>query len=213
MYKLSFSPASPYVRKVRMAAFKAGLDSQLELITADTQDENDIIRSHNPLGKIPIVQKPDGSYLYDSRVIVDHFSRIGGGLIPQSGNDRDTVLTRSALAEGLIDASLLIVYSDRYSGNETPSKIWLDLQIGKIDRTLDFLETDLINWSSPSGFDAANIGLAAALGYLSFREVRDWKTGRPKMQEWFTNVASNLPGFNETIPVNGWFVKAVLIQP
>jgi hypothetical protein len=33
------------------------------------------------------------------------------------------------------------------------------------------------------------------------------------MQEWFTNVASNLPGFNETIPVNGWFVKAVLIQP
>ena len=202
MYKLSFSPASPYVRKVRMAAFKAGLDSQLVLITADTQDENDIIRSHNPLGKIPIVQTPDGSYLYDSRVIVDHFSRIGGGLIPESGKDRDTVLTRSALAEGLIDASLLIVYSDRYSGNETPSKIWLDLQIGKIDRTLDFLETDLINWSSPSGFDAANIGLAAALGYLSFREVRDWKTGRPKMQEWFANVASKLPGFNETNPVN-----------
>lgn len=202
MYKLSFSPASPYVRKVRMAAFKAGLDSQLVLITADTQDENDIIRSHNPLGKIPIVQTPDGSYLYDSRVIVDHFSRIGGGLIPESGKDRDTVLTRSALAEGLIDASLLIVYSDRYSGKETPSKIWLDLQIGKIDRTLDFLETDLINWSSPSGFDAANIGLAAALGYLSFREVRDWKTGRPKMQEWFANVASKLPGFNETNPVN-----------
>ena len=202
MYKLSFSPASPYVRKVRMAAFKAGLDTQLVLITADTQDENDIIRSHNPLGKIPIVQTPDGSYLYDSRVIVDHFSRIGGGLIPESGKDRDTVLTRSALAEGLIDASLLIVYSDRYSGNETPSKIWLDLQIGKIDRTLDFLETDLINWSSPSGFDAANIGLAAALGYLSFREVRDWKTGRPKMQEWFANVASKLPGFNETNPVN-----------
>ena len=202
MYKLSFSPASPYVRKVRMAAFKAGLDSQLGLITADTQDENDIIRSHNPLGKIPIVQTPDGSYLYDSRVIVDHFSRIGGGLIPESGKDRDTVLTRSALAEGLIDASLLIVYSDRYSGKETPSKIWLDLQIGKIDRTLDFLETDLINWSSPSGFDAANIGLASALGYLSFREVRDWKTGRPKMQEWFANVASKLPGFNETNPVN-----------
>ena len=202
MYKLSFSPASPYVRKVRMAAFKAGLDSQLGLITADTQDENDIIRSHNPLGKIPIVQTPDGSYLYDSRVIVDHFSRIGGGLIPESGNDRDIILTRSALAEGLIDASLLIVYSDRYSGKETPSKIWLDLQIGKIDRTLDFLETDLINWSSPSGFDAANIGLAAALGYLSFREVRDWKTGRPKMQEWFANVASKLPGFNETNPIN-----------
>jgi glutathione S-transferase len=47
MYKLSFSPASPYVRKVRMAAFKAGMDKKLELITANTQDEKDDIRNLN----------------------------------------------------------------------------------------------------------------------------------------------------------------------
>ena len=157
MYKLSFSPASPYVRKVRMAAFKAGLDKKLELITANTQDEKDDIRSLNPLGKIPIVTKPDGSSLFDSRVIIDHFNRVGGGLIPDNGDDRDTVLTRAALVEGLIDASLLIVYSDRYAGGETPSKVWEDLQKGKIDRTLDFLENDLTNWSNPIGFDLANI--------------------------------------------------------
>ena len=200
MYKLSFSPASPYVRKVRMAAFKAGLDKKLELITANTQDEKDDIRSLNPLGKIPIVTKPDGSSLFDSRVIIDHFNRVGGGLIPDNGDDRDTVLTRAALVEGLIDASLLIVYSDRYAGGETPSKVWADLQKGKIDRTLDFLENDLTNWTNPIGFDLANIGLVTALGYLTFREVRDWKTNRPKMQEWYQNVGSNLPGFNETKP-------------
>ena len=142
MYKLSFSPASPYVRKVRMAAFKAGMDKKLELITANTQDEKDDIRNLNPLGKIPIVTKPDGSSLFDSRVIIDHFNRVGGGLIPDNGDDRDTVLTRAALVEGLIDASLLIVYSDRYAGGETPSKVWADLQKGKIDRTLDFLENE-----------------------------------------------------------------------
>ena len=200
MYKLSFSPASPYVRKVRMAAFKAGLDKKLELITANTQDEKDDIRSLNPLGKIPIVTKPDGSSLFDSRVIIDHFNRVGGGLIPDNGDDRDTVLTRAALVEGLIDASLLIVYSDRYAGGETPSKVWADLQKGKIDRTLDFLENDLTNWTNPIGFDLANIGLVTALGYLTFREVRDWKTNRPKMQEWYQNIGSSLPGFNETKP-------------
>ncbi len=200
MYKLSFSPASPYVRKVRMAAFKAGLDKKLELITANTQDEKDDIRSLNPLGKIPIVTKPDGSSLFDSRVIIDHFNRVGGGLIPDNGDDRDTVLTRAALVEGLIDASLLIVYSDRYAGGETPSKVWADLQKGKIDRTLDFLENDLTNWTNPIGFDLANIGLVTALGYLTFREVRDWKTNRPKMQEWYQNIGSNLPGFDETKP-------------
>ena len=200
MYKLSFSPASPYVRKVRMAAFKAGMDKKLELITANTQDEKDDIRNLNPLGKIPIVTKPDGSSLFDSRVIIDHFNRVGGGLIPDNGDDRDTVLTRAALVEGLIDASLLIVYSDRYAGGETPSKVWADLQKGKIDRTLDFLENDLTNWTNPIGFDLANIGLVTALGYLTFREVRDWKTNRPKMQEWYQNIGSSLPGFNETKP-------------
>ena len=200
MYKLSFSPASPYVRKVRMAAFKAGMDRKLELITANTQDEKDDIRNLNPLGKIPIVTKPDGSSLFDSRVIIDHFNRVGGGLIPDNGDDRDTVLTRAALVEGLIDASLLIVYSDRYAGGETPSKVWADLQKGKIDRTLDFLENDLTNWTNPIGFDLANIGLVTALGYLTFREVRDWKTNRPKMQEWYQNIGSNLPGFDETKP-------------
>jgi glutathione S-transferase len=200
MYKLSFSPASPYVRKVRMAAFKAGMDKKLELITANTQDEKDDIRNLNPLGKIPIVTKPDGSSLFDSRVIIDHFNRVGGGLIPDNGDDRDTVLTRAALVEGLIDASLLIVYSDRYAGGETPSKVWADLQKGKIDRTLDFLENDLTNWTNPIGFDLANIGLVTALGYLTFREVRDWKTNRPKIQEWYQNIGSNLPGFDETKP-------------
>lgn len=202
MYKLSFSPASPYVRKVRMAAFNSGLDSQLELVTANTQDEKDNLRQQNPLGKIPIVTKPDGTYLFDSRVIIDHFNRIGGNLIPENGDERDIVLTRAALSEGLIDASLLIVYSSRYSNGETPSQIWLDLQIGKIDSTLNFLETDIVNWVNPAGFHAANIGLASALGYLIFREVRDWRTNRPNLQNWYDNVASSLPGFNETKPVS-----------
>ena len=200
MYKLIFSPASPYVRKVRLAAFVAGLDTKLELVTEDNKDENEVIRSQNPLRKIPILKKPDGDCLFDSRVIIDHFNREGGGLIPKSGKERDIILTRSALAEGLIDASLLVVYSQRYAGGETPSKIWLDLQIGKIDSTLDFLETDLVNWSSPSGFNAANIGLGVALGYLSFRSVRDWNTKRPFLEEWYNDVALKLPGFNETVP-------------
>ena len=197
MYKLTFSPASPYVRKVILAAFRSGLDKKLELLA----DDNDI-RNQNPLGKIPIIEKPDGDCLFDSRVIIDHFNREGGGLIPVSGKDRDIVLTRSALAEGIIDASLLVVYSDRYAGGEVPSKMWLDMQIDKIDKSLDFLELDVVNWSNPLGFDAANIGLAAALGYLTFRNVRDWKTNRPNIQKWYEDVAFKLPGFNETMPVS-----------
>ena len=109
------------------------------------------------------------------------------------------MLTRAALVEGLIDASLLIVYSDRYAGGETPS-IGSRPSKRKNVGTLDFLENDLTNWTNPIGFDLANIGLVTALGYLTFREVRDWKTNRPKIQEWYQNIGSNLPGFDETKP-------------
>ena len=158
------------------------------------------MRSKNPLGKIPVLQKDDGDFLFDSRVIVEHLNKLGGGLIPGNGSERDIILSRSALAEGLTDASLLVVYSERYAGGETPSKLWLDLQLGKIDKTLDFLEIDIINWSKPKGFDAANIALATALDYMSFRNVRDWKSNRPKISQWFNNVSLKLLGFAETAP-------------
>ena len=202
MYKLTFSPASPYVRKVLLSAFQANIRNEIELISPDNDEVNQFLRSQNSLGKIPVLQKPDGDFLFDSRVIIDHINRVGGGLIPLEGPERDIILTRAALAEGLIDASLLVVYSDRYAGGEVPSKVWLELQIGKIDRTLDFLEKNVIDWSNSSGYEAANIGLAVALGYMSFRNVRDWRNNRPKLTECYQNVATKLKGFSETAPVN-----------
>ena len=199
MFKLTFSPASPYVRKVLLSAYRAGFQDEIELIETGSESDT-LLRSQNPLGKIPVLQKPDGDFLFDSRVIVDHLNKLGGGLIPENSYERDIVLRRSALAEGLTDASLLVVYSERYAGGETPSKLWLDLQLGKIDRTLDFLETDIINWSNPIGFDAANISLVTALDYMSFRNVRDWKLNRPNISQWFNNLSSDLPGFAETVP-------------
>ena len=199
MFKLTFSPASPYVRKVILSAYRAGIQDELELVEAGSESDS-LLRSQNPLGKIPVLQKPDGNFLFDSRVIVEHISKLGGGLIPENGSEKDLILTRSALAEGLTDASLLVVYSERYSGGETPSKLWLDLQLGKIDRTLDFLETNIINWSNPVGFDAANISLATALDYISFRSVRDWRLNRPKISQWFDVVSLKLPGFAKTAP-------------
>ena len=199
MFKLTFSPASPYVRKVILSAYRAGIQDELELVEVGSESDS-LLRSKNPLGKIPVLQKPDGDFLFDSRVIVEHISKLGGGLIPENGSEKDLILTRSALAEGLTDASLLVVYSERYSGGETPSKLWLDLQFGKINRTLDFLETDIINWSNPVGFDAANIALATALDYMSFRNVTNWRINRSKISQWFDVVSLKLPGFAKTTP-------------
>ena len=69
MYKLTFSPASPYVRKVLLSAYRAGIEKQIELVTPESQDDS-LLRSQNPLGKIPVLQKPDGSFLLDRKSVV-----------------------------------------------------------------------------------------------------------------------------------------------
>ena len=37
MYKLTFSPASPYVRKVLLSAYRVGIEDQITLVTTDSQ--------------------------------------------------------------------------------------------------------------------------------------------------------------------------------
>ncbi len=68
---LRSSPASPFGRKVRMAAIILGLDAGITVKPADTADPGDSVRQQNPLGKIPALVLDDGMVLFDSRVILD----------------------------------------------------------------------------------------------------------------------------------------------
>ena len=39
MFKLTFSPASPYVRKVLLSAYRAGIQDELELVEAGSEND------------------------------------------------------------------------------------------------------------------------------------------------------------------------------
>ena len=47
MYKLTYSPASPYVRKVRLAGYLCGLNDQIELLNPD-HEIHIKMKSNNP---------------------------------------------------------------------------------------------------------------------------------------------------------------------
>ena len=89
MWILRNAPASPFGRKVRIAAALCGLDSRIEIVIADTTDPADPLRGQNPLGKIPTLILEDGTALYDSRVIVEFLdAEAGGGVIIPAGAAR-----------------------------------------------------------------------------------------------------------------------------
>ena len=68
MMKLHARPASPFARKVRVAAIETGVIENIEIVMAQTPEESRrVVPGHNPLAKIPVLVLEDGTALYDSR--------------------------------------------------------------------------------------------------------------------------------------------------
>ena len=78
---------------------------------------------------------------------LDHLAG-GGKIIPKDPKARFEALRLQALADGIMDASILIVYEGRYRPAEKHEQKWLDLQSGKVERGLAALE------AAPPGLDS-----------------------------------------------------------
>ena len=114
MMILRRAPASPFGRKVRIAASVLGLDGDIRIERADTMDPLDSVRQQNPLGKIPVLITEDNTTLFNSRVILEYLDhRAGGGrIIPADPRARFAALMLQALCDGMMDAALLASTKD-----------------------------------------------------------------------------------------------------
>jgi glutathione S-transferase len=199
--KLLYSPLSPYVRKVLMTIGMKGLKSQVEFQAVDTNIvDNKDINTKNPLAKIPTLIAADGQVLFDSKVICEYLDSLAPTpvLFPASGTARFKTLTMGALADGILDAALLLVYEKRFRPEEKWHAPWTERQQAKIDRALAQLEKDPPAWGTAP--DYGHVTLACALGYLDFRHEGKWRAGHPKLVAWLDRFAAAVPAFEETRP-------------
>lgn len=194
--KLFYSPASPFARKVIMAAYELGLADQiiLQVAAASPVSPNIVLAASNPLGKIPTLLLDDGRAIYDSGVIVGYLDSLSEkSLTPKVGAVRWAVLTEHAAADGLMEAALLARYEmalrpEQYRWNE-----WVQGQMGKIRRALDMF--DAAERRAGEDLTLADIGVACGLGYLDFRfPEEDWRSTRPRLKAFHTAISSR-PSF------------------
>ncbi len=203
MLTLYSASASPFGRKVKIAASLLGLSDTIKVLSLNTSDPNDPLREQNPnpLGKIPCLVNEDGLALYDSAVIVDYLDyRAGGGkLIPHAPAARYRALLLQALADGLLDAALLLVYEKRYRAPERQEKKWTTLQAAKIDKALGFLAA-----APPHGpRDIGHVATACALGYLDLRFDGQWRPAHKSLVAWLAEFDHAVPAFAATRHIDG----------
>jgi glutathione S-transferase len=200
--KLIGSLASPYVRKVRVVMAEKRLD--YEFVLEDVWSANTTILQSNPLGKVPCLIMEDGGAMFDSRVIVEYLDTLTpvGKLIPPHGRERAEVKCWEALADGVLDAGVLMRLEKTLRPEAQQSQSWVDRQRAKVNEGLKAISTGLAEKPFCAGnqYTLADVAVGCTLDWLTFRLPHiDWRSDYPNLVKLADKLAER-PSFKDTVP-------------
>jgi len=183
--KLLYQTHSPYARKALVFAHEAGIASHIQVVHHETSPthRNEEVFAENPLGKVPVLIRPGLPPVFDSDVICAYLDTQHDGrrLIPSDGEARWHALRVQAVAQGLADAGIAV----RWETVRRPEALrYSPLRDGyteKLTASYDWLEHEL---DVDGAIHVGHIAVATALSWLAFRELPDFRSGRPRLTAW-----------------------------
>ncbi len=200
--KLIGSLASPYVRKVRVVLAEKKLDYQFELENVWAPDTT--IDKLNPLGKVPSLVMEDGNVMIDSRVMVEYLDTLTPvcKLLPPNGRDRADVKCWEALADGMLDAAIIVRLERTQRPVALQSEDWMARQMRKVQLGLASLSEKLGESAYCAGihYSLADVAVGCTLGWLSFRfpDIA-WRDDYPNLARLYDKL-SERQSFKDTVP-------------
>ncbi|CEJ96209.1 Glutathione S-transferase family protein [Caballeronia glathei] len=192
MMKLIGSHSSPFVRKARIVMAEKKIDCELVLENVWASDSK--IHNFNPLGKVPCLVLDDGEAVFDSRVICEYVDTLTpvGKLLPQERRERTEVRCWEALADGMLDAAVLIRLEGVLRDEPHRNPAWVARQQHKIEDGLKAMAKGLGSkpWCSANHFTLADIACGCTLGYLDFRMPDlNWREAHPNLDKHFQRLS------------------------
>jgi glutathione S-transferase len=185
--KIFYSATSPYVRKCLVVAQELGLRDRIELIPAAPHPVNrdPTVVARNPLGKVPTMITDDGAILYDSRVVCEYLNSLANGqLFPGAGSARWTALVEQSLADGILDAAVLIRYETFARPEQLRWPEWISGQTEKVTSGLIEIERRAAGFAGR--IDIGMIAIGCALGYLDLRLASlAWRAQHRAAAAWY----------------------------
>jgi glutathione S-transferase len=199
--KLIASLGSPFVRKVRIVMAEKKID--YDLLLDDPWSPDSLIQQSNPLGKVPCLMMDDGGAMFDSRVIVEYLDILTpvGKLIPVSGRERAEVKCWEALADGIVDAGVML-RMEKKRPTAHQSDAVLARQRGKIDVALRAMSEGLADKPFCVGthYSLADVATGCALDWLTFRFTDiPWREDYPALAKLLDKL-SERQSFRDTAP-------------
>jgi glutathione S-transferase len=201
--KLTYSPASPYARKVRIAAIELGLIDRIAFVPTAVQPgkfNEDYSQTINPLRKLPALILDDGSTIVDSFVIAEYLDEFAGGgkLFPASGPDKWKRKTEHSILQGMLEAMLLCRYEKMLRPEEKRWQTWYDDQWDRAWHGFALFEAKPETFAR--SLDITQIALVCTLGYADFRFPDcGWRKAFPKTAGFHEKMMQR-PSIKDTVP-------------
>jgi glutathione S-transferase len=192
---------SPFVRRVAIALRLYGLP--FEHRPWSTFGDGDKIAPHNPLRRVPTLVLDGGEALIESTAILDYLDELVGperAMIARSGPERRHALKLCALATGLGDKAVSLVY-ERVLRRDHQSKIWVERCEAQIGGVLEVLEKERAAIASLYWFGErighADIAVACVLRFTGEAHPRLFDEARYPALTLHAALCEVLPVFAE----------------
>src|SRR5882757_279655 len=193
---------SPFVRRVAIALRLYGLP--FEHRPWSTFGDADKIAPYNPLRRVPTLVLDGGEALLDSTAILDYLDELVGpdkAMLPLRGAERRHQLRICALASGLGDKSVSLVYESVLRKGQL--KLWVDRCEAQISGALDVLERERIAATTPYLFGErighSDIMVACALRFTHEAHPDLYNAARYPALVAHAATCEALPPFREIV--------------
>lgn len=192
---------SPFVRRVAIAMRLYGMP--FEHRPWSVFGDADRIAQYNPLMRVPTLVLNTGEALIESQAILDALDQLappGIAMAPAGGAERREALKVCALAMGLCDKAVSLVYEGAIHKRET--QVWVDRCRSQIAGCLSELERSRTARATPWWFGSsvghADVAVACAIRFLgdAHPALFDLAEGWPLLASHAARCES-LPPFQE----------------
>jgi glutathione S-transferase len=193
---------SPFVRRVAIALKLYGL--AFDHKPWSTFGDADKIAPYNPLRRVPTLVLDSGEALIESHIILDYLDELVGeakAMIPPHGAERRRHLRICALATGLGDKSVSLVYESVLRKEQL--KLWVERCEAQVSGALDVLEQERAAVKTPYWFGErighSDIAVACVLRFTTEAHPHLYNATRYPALSAHASRCEALPPFKEIV--------------